>query len=179
MQRTNALNPCDSGALLRLSRFVLWAGAGLVGLGLTATTDFARSHALMINASPSLPYWAIWLDRKAVPGKGDVILFDPPPSSLLTRHFGSNPIAFGKLVLGVGGDVVTARDRTFFVNGKAVAIAKPVTRLGEPLALGPTGTIPGGCYFVATGHKDGFDSRYAAIGWICRGRVLGAGRPVL
>ncbi|HQK96313.1 MAG TPA: conjugal transfer protein TraF, partial [Armatimonadota bacterium] len=36
-----------------------------------------------------------------------------------------------------------------------------------------------GCYFVATDHKDGFDSRYAAIGWICARSVLGVGRAVL
>ena len=53
------------------------------------------------------------------------------------------------------------------------------SRFGEPLALGPTGIIPKGCYFVATGHKDGFDSRYGAIGWICAKSVLGVGRPVL
>ena len=56
---------------------------------------------------------------------------------------------------------------------------KVASRFGEPLALGPTGTIPKGCYFVATDHKDGFDSRYAAIGWICARSVLGVGRPVL
>jgi conjugal transfer pilin signal peptidase TrbI len=39
--------------------------------------------------------------------------------------------------------------------------------------------VPRGCYFVTTGHKDGFDSRYAAIGWICRQRILGVGRPIL
>ena len=30
-----------------------------------------------------------------------------------------------------------------------------------------------------TAHKDGFDSRYAAIGWICAKRILGVGRPIL
>ena len=67
----------------------------------------------------------------------------------------------------------------FFVGGRLVATAKLKSRLGEPLALGPTGIIPKGCYFVATGHRDGFDSRYAAIGWICRSRILGVGRAVL
>lgn len=160
-------------------RLALWAGLGGAALALGATTDFASNHALMINASPSLPYWAIWLDRGAVPARGDLILFDPPPSALLTRHFGAAPQPFGKRVMGVGGDVVTEMGRTYFVNGKAIAIAKTASRLGEPLALGPTGIIPKGCYFVATGHKDGFDSRYAAIGWICAKSVLGVGRPVL
>lgn len=160
-------------------RLALWAGLGTATLALGATTNFAQTHALMINASPSLPHWAIWLDRSAVPVRGDLILFDPPPSALLTRHFGAAPQPFGKQVMGVAGDLVTREGRTFFVNGKAVAIAKVVSRFGEPLALGPTGIIPKGCYFVATDHKDGFDSRYAAIGWICARSVLGVGRPVL
>ena len=160
-------------------RLALWAGLGTATLALGATTNFAQTHALMINASPSLPYWAIWLDRSAMPARGDLILFDPPPSALLTRHFGNAPQPFGKRVMGVAGDLVTREDRTFFVGGKAVAVAKAVSRFGEPLALGPTGIIHKGCYFVATGHKDGFDSRYAAIGWICARSVLGVGRPVL
>jgi conjugal transfer pilin signal peptidase TrbI len=60
-----------------------------------------------------------------------------------------------------------------------VALAKPATRFGEPLALGPTGTIPRGCYFVGTPHRDSFDSRYAAIGWACRPRIIGVGEAIL
>jgi conjugal transfer pilin signal peptidase TrbI len=41
----------------------------------------------MINASPSLPYWAIWLDRGALPQRGEIILFDPPASPLLVKAF--------------------------------------------------------------------------------------------
>ncbi|MBA4162549.1 MAG: conjugal transfer protein TraF [Novosphingobium sp.] len=133
----------------------------------------------MINASPSLPYWAIWLDRTDTPARGDLIVFMPPRSDLVTRHFGAKPLPFGKRVLGVAGDRVTEKDRAFFVNGVAVARAKAASRLGEPLPLGPTGTIPKDCYFVGSEHKDGFDSRYAAIGWICRPQVIGVGRPIL
>lgn len=161
------------------ARLALWAGLGVAALALSALATFASSHALMINASPSLPYWAIWLTRGAAPQRGDIVLFDPPPSPLLAKHFGKAPQPFGKRVAGVPGDMVTRQGRTFFVNGRKVAVAKPASRLGEALALGPTGVVPPGCYFVATGHKDGFDSRYAAIGWICRNRVLGTGRPIL
>ncbi|MBK7162413.1 MAG: S26 family signal peptidase [Sphingomonadales bacterium] len=133
----------------------------------------------MINASPSLPHWAIWLDRGAVPTRGDLILFDPPPSALLTRHFGAAPQPFGKRVMGVAGDLVTGEGAPSSSTARPVATAKVVSRFGEPLALGPTGIIPKGCYFVATDHKDGFDSRYAAIGWICARSVLGVGRPML
>ena len=160
-------------------RLLLWAGLAGAGLALSAAAGFARDHALMINVSPSLPYWAIWLTRGALPARGDIVLFDPPRSALLEKHFGKAPKAFGKQVVGIPGDRITERGRTFYVNGHAVAKAKLVSRRGETLALGPTGIVPKGCFFVATGHVDGFDSRYAAIGWICRPRVLGVGRPIL
>lgn len=160
-------------------RLALWGGLGAAALALSTLSAFARDHALMINASPSLPYWAVWLTRGAVPERGDIILFDPPASKLLERHFGKEPKPFGKRVSGVPGDLVTEKDRAFFVNGRLVARAKLASRLGEPLALGPTGRVPRGCYFVTTEHKDGLDSRYAAIGWICAPRILGVGRPIL
>ena len=160
-------------------RLTLWAGLGAAALALTSLSTFAKDHALMINASPSLPYWAIWLDRGALPQRGDIILFDPPSSPLLERHFGKKPKPFGKKVSGMPGDVVTEKDRNFFVNSRKVAVAKRASRFGEPLVLGPTGVVPQGCYFVTTAHKDGFDSRYAAIGWICAKRILGVGRPIL
>jgi conjugal transfer pilin signal peptidase TrbI len=160
-------------------RLAFWAGLGASMLALTSLSAFARDHALMINISPSLPHWAIWLDRTATPKRGDVILFDPPPSELLEKHFGKEPKPFGKHVMGVAGDRVTENKLIFYVNGKAVATAKTHSSRGEPLELGPTGIIPPGCVFVATAHKDGFDSRYAAIGWICRPRIFGVGRPIL
>ncbi len=146
---------------------------------LAATSRFARDHALMLNLSPSLPHWAVWLDRTVQPQRGDLAVFLPPRSQLLRRHFGPKPPPFAKRVLGMAGDRVTERGRTFYVNGSAVAYAKPASRHGEPLALGPTGVIPAGCLFVAAPHKDSFDSRYAAIGWICRPEVLGKGTAVL
>lgn len=165
--------------LTQVPRLTLLAGLGAGALALAATSQFAESHALMINASPSLPYWAIWLDRTSTPTRGDLIVFMPPRSDLVIRHFGAKPEPFGKRVLGVAGDRVTERNREFFVGGKPVALAKLTSSLGEPLALGPTGTIPAGCYFVGSEHKDGFDSRYAAIGWICKPQVIGVGRPIL
>jgi len=160
-------------------RLWLWTGLGGAALSLSAVAGFASDHALMINVSPSLPYWAIWLDRGAVPSRGDIILFDPPASELLIKHFGKSPRPFGKRVAGLPGDMVREDGRTYFVNGVPVAKAKLTSLRGEPLALGPTGRVPSGCYFVATDHPDGFDSRYAAIGWVCKNRVLGVGSPIL
>jgi conjugal transfer pilin signal peptidase TrbI len=163
----------------RYPRLVLWSALGMSAAAVSATTSFARTHALLINASPSLPYWAIWLTRDAAPKRGDLLVFMPPPSPLLTRHFGAMPALFGKRVIGVAGDRVTTSGREFFVNGHSVGVAKVVSRMGEPLAMGPIGVIPEGCTFVATENRDSFDSRYAAIGWICAPRILGVGRPVL
>ena len=145
----------------------------------SALTDWRDNHSLLINTSPSLPNWAFVLDKTHPPGRGALIFFDPPSSPLLVKHFGAHPAAFGKLVYGVGGDTVTRVGRTFFVNGREVATAKAVSMRGEALALGPTGVIPRGCYFVGTPHKDGFDSRYAVIGWICTARLYGTGTAIL
>ena len=160
----------------------IYAGLILVFGGIAlfqGISAWKASHAFLINTSPSLPNWAFVLETKAPPARGALIFFRPPVSDVLTRNFGKKPQLFGKRVYGVGGDTVTRDGRTFFVNGKAVAVAKTHSRKGEPLALGPVGVIPHGCYFVGTPHKDGFDSRYALIGWICRDRIVGTGTPVL
>ena len=166
-----------SGA--RRRRYLAYALVGGGLLGLSALAQWRDNHALLINATTSLPNWAFLIDKRRAPSRGDLIFFDPPRSALVKRHFGRKPQPFGKIVYGVGGDRVEARGRLFLVNGRPVALAKPHTRLGEPLAAGPTGTLPHGCYFVATPHRDSFDSRYAAIGWICRPRVIGVGKAIL
>jgi conjugal transfer pilin signal peptidase TrbI len=170
----------SNGTAPRLpKRLLIWGSLAAAAISLSSLAAFARDHALMINISPSLPYWAIWLERGVMPTRGEIIVFDPPRSTLLSAHFGKAPKPFTKKVLGVAGDRVTRKGRIYLVNGRAVATAKPMSMRGEPLELGPTGLIPHGCYFVGTEHKDGFDSRYAAIGWICRNRVLGTGRAIL
>ena len=154
------------------------SGLALFG-AYNALTDWREHHALMINITPSLPNWAFFVTTGTRPSRGDFVFFDPPRTPLVVRHFGAKPQPFGKIVYGMAGDRVTRVGPEFYVNGKLIARAKPVTRLGEPLALGPTGIIPVGCYFVGSPHKDGFDSRYAAIGWICNRRVVGTGTPIL
>ena len=124
-----------------VQRLVLWGGLGAGALALSSLAAFAQGHALMINVSPSLPYWAIWVTRGAPVHRGDIILFDPPTSPLLVKHFGAKPKPFGKRVSGVPGDIIAEQNRIYFVNGEAVAKAKLESRLGEPLALGPTGRV--------------------------------------
>lgn len=154
---------------------------GLVALPLVwAPLDaFRKDHAFLINASPSLPHWAFWLDKRAPIARGSLIFFEPPPSKLVAQHFGPGPQMFGKRVLGVPGDMVSHKGPDVFINGRKVAARLAVTRLGVPLTRGPAGPIPANCFYAGTDHPRGFDSRYAAIGFVCRGQILGSGRAIL
>ena len=172
-------SPTAFWSTARRRRYLVYAA---VGIGLVSLGELARwsdDHALLVNATTSLPNWAFLIDRKGMPARGDFVFFAPPPGPLLARHFGARPQPFGKIVYGVAGDRITRQGRLFLVNGKPMALAKPATRFGEPLALGPTGIIPRRCYFVGTPHRDSFDSRYAAIGWVCRPRIIGVGKAIL
>ena len=88
---------------------------------------------------------------------------------------------FGKIVYGIPGDTVQHWGRMVTVNHRVVAYTKPFTKAGEPLVIGPSGVIPSGCYYVGTPHKDGFDCRYAAIGFACQRQIVGTGEadPVI
>jgi conjugal transfer pilin signal peptidase TrbI len=160
----------------------LWAllAAAIVGtVTLGAISDWRETHVLLINASDSLPNWAFLIRRGQRPGRGDYIFFDPPPSALLRRHFGPKPEMFGKRVYGLAGDVVAHRGAIVTINGKPVAAMKPLTKTGEPLTPGIVGTIPPGCYYAGSPHRDGFDSRYAEIGFVCGRQIIGVGEPIL
>ncbi|WP_454887616.1 S26 family signal peptidase [Sphingomonas oryzagri] len=156
----------------------LAAGAAVIAAW-SGLSHWRDHHAFLINATQSLPDWAFLIERGVTPHRGDYVFFDPPHDPLVLRHFGEMPSMFGKIVYGEAGDVVTRVGRAYFVNGREVAVAKIVSHRGEPLALGPVGRIPPGCYFVGSPHPDGLDSRYAAIGWPCVHRIVGVGTPVL
>ena len=107
------------------------------------------------------------------------VFFVPPAHPIVIRHFGSNKQMFGKIVYGMPGDTVEHRGNTVLVAGRVVSHTKPATRFGEPLVRGSNGVVPQGCYYVGTPHKDGFDSRYAAIGYACSDKIVGVGEPIL
>jgi conjugal transfer pilin signal peptidase TrbI len=152
--------------------------AGMLA-GSSALAAWRDQHGLVINTTDSLPHWAFWIDRAREPQRGDFVVFKAPGSPLVTAHFGEAPPPFAKRVLGMPGDLVARRGETVLVNGEVVARLKPRTRRGETLAPGPTGRIPARCYYLGTRHPDGFDSRYAAIGFVCRSSIVGAGDALL
>ncbi|ODU77536.1 MULTISPECIES: S26 family signal peptidase [unclassified Novosphingobium] len=154
----------------------------LVGASLAAwqgLRDWSRHHGLFINASASLPNWAFLVELGRFPARGDVVLFDPGRDPLVVRHFGAAPRPFAKIAYGLPGDLITRHGEEVAVNGLPVARLKPFTRQGEALIPGPLGVVPRGCVFAASPHRDGFDSRYAVIGFVCRDRLLGTGKAIL
>jgi len=152
---------------------------GLVAIAFEALDDWHDRHAILINASESLPTWALLVETGRFPARGDYVVFDPGHDPLVAKHFGKHPKPFAKIAYGVPGDLVTRDGARVLVNGTEVSRLKPLTRQGEALVPGPIGRVPPGCIYAGTPHKDGFDSRYAAIGFICHDRLIGTGEPVL
>lgn len=151
----------------------------LTGLGLGVLSDWRAHHALLINASQSLPDWAFLVELGRFPARGDHVVFAPGYDPLVRRHFGERPPVFVKVAYGVPGDRVDRIGGVVRVNGREIARLKPRTGQGEVLVPGPLGTVPRGCVFAASPHRDGFDSRYAAIGFVCHDRLIGSAEAIL
>ncbi len=159
-----------------------WLVIGALAATLAASSSLAswrQSHALLINTTQSLPNWAFWIDKHRVPQRGDFVVFSAPQTPLITAHFGSSSPPFAKRVYGMPGDVVSRQGNVVRINGAEVARLKPASSRGEALKPGPTGRIPEHCYYLGTVHKDGLDSRYADIGFVCSGRIIGTGDSLL
>lgn len=159
-----------------------WLAIAALAAALGGTSSLAHwrdDHAILINTTQSLPNWAFWIDRHRQPQRGDFVVFTPPQTPLVTAHFGPNAPPFAKRVYGMPGDLVTRQGRVVSINGKVAAQLKPISSRGEPLLPGPTGRIPRDCYYLGSEHKDGFDSRYADIGFVCKDRIIGAGDTAL
>lgn len=148
-------------------------GCALAYLAYTGLDGFAKSHGLLINQTESLPNWAFWVDNGQAPEKGEYIVFDPGKDPLTLAYFGEKPQPFIKIVYGVEGDNIRHIGNEVYVNQKPMVTLKPLTQKGDKLTPGPIGTVPKGCYFAGTPHKDGFDSRYESIGFVCRDRLIG------
>jgi conjugal transfer pilin signal peptidase TrbI len=129
---------------------------------------FHANYALGLNASPSLPHRFFLIHKGELPKRGEYVAF---------HWLGGGPypagVTFVKVIEGMPGDVVTSADRVFSVNGVPVGYAKTVSRQGQPLDPGPTGTLPTGHYYVRAPHPDSLDSRYQLTGWIAESQIIG------
>ena len=135
----------------------------LAGLWLLAAS---RVH---VNASWSDEAWgyAAFPLFGEEPAVGDRVLFEPPDAL-------GSPVPYLKTVRGLPGDrVAIGLDRMVTVAGVELGIAKTHALDGRPLAAPAAGTIPPGRYYLHGDHVDSHDSRYAEIGLVPRGRILG------
>jgi conjugal transfer pilin signal peptidase TrbI len=126
-----------------------------------------------INMTESLPQRLFLVRFNQKPKVGDFIVFRGPEHLKIPET-----LTFTKQVKGKGGDIVTRKERNFFINDHWVGKAKTHSLKGEPLAFGPVGVIPEGQYYVATDHKDSFDSRYQDVGWISISQCIGVAYPL-
>jgi conjugal transfer pilin signal peptidase TrbI len=140
---------------------------------LVALVAFGRHFILTLNVSDSLP-GTIFLIRKGSPAaRGDLVAFHYGGGGPFTRG-----ALFLKRVVGVPQSIVTRRDagngfRDYFVDGRYVGRAKPKSRTGMPLEPGPTGVIPPDHYYMTAPNPDSLDSRYALVGWVAGGEIVG------
>ena len=118
-------------------------------LGLHQLSRWGETHAFMVNQTESLPNWAFFVDGGRFPERGDYVVFDPGKDELTVAYFGHGQ-AFTKIATGIPGDTITRSGRDVLVNGEVVARTKAKTKKGEPLAVGPIGTVPEDCVFATT-----------------------------
>ena len=129
---------------------------------------FQTQFAIGVNATESFPERLFLIHKGEQATRGQLVAF---------RWGGGGPYAAGvtfvKRIAGAAGDTVSRSERAFYVNGIPVGIAKRVSRLGLPLAPGPTGVLPPGRYYVQAPHPDSLDSRYALTGWVAEDQIIG------
>jgi conjugal transfer pilin signal peptidase TrbI len=137
-------------------------------LAALAAAWFDAHFTVALNVTESLPVRLFLIHRGEQPGRGDYVAF---------RWLGGGPYPAGatfiKEIAGMSGDVVTQVERDYFVNGRAVGRAKPLSLQGLTLEPGPTGTLPDGTYYVRSTHPDSLDSRYGLTGWVSQAQIIG------
>ena len=126
----------------------------LLGVGL-ALMLFTSRYQFAINVTDSLP--------------GTVLLIDKKDKAVSRGRY----VTVIKRVAGIEEDQVTVINRTVFINGQKVGVAKTHSRSGQPLMATSDTIIPYGYFYASADHPDSFDSRYAKPGLISTSAVRG------
>jgi conjugal transfer pilin signal peptidase TrbI len=80
--------PRASSWRLKLGGMALIGGAAL---GWSALKDWHDHHAFLINASESLPNWALLVETGRFPARGDYVVFAPGHDPLVSSISGPIP----------------------------------------------------------------------------------------
>ncbi|TAG49794.1 MAG: hypothetical protein EAZ30_02865 [Betaproteobacteria bacterium] len=135
------------------------------------------NYRLLPNASNSLGVsWFVVRLHEPV-AREHFVAFRAPNNGLYPES-----LWWVKRVVGVGGDVVTRRDDTYFVNGREMGVARRSGQTGramELLSVPESGRVLGiNELFVMGDHPYSFDSRYAAIGVVDRNATIGRAHAI-
>ena len=150
-------------AALRRRHVALGVMIALAALWLAAAS---RVHVNASWSDGSWGYAAFPLFGEA-PAVGDRVLFEPPDA------VGSR-VPYLKTVRGVPGmRIEVEADGRVLLDGVPVGRAKTHALDGRPLAAIAPGIIPAGHFYLHADHADSHDSRYAEIGLVPQGRILG------
>lgn len=134
-----------------------------------AVVVLATDHVfLVVNLTDSLPGRLFVVLPGAFPQRDELLAYRwhggagyPRDSIIVKRR------------AGLPGDRITLADRTVFLNGDALGVAKTASRRGIPLTAIAAGVIPSGHSYVAAPHPDSLDSRYALTGLVSDEQVIG------
>ena len=150
---------------------------GLAVMLVLAALWLAAASHVHVNASWSDGAWgyAAFPLFGENPKPGDRVLFEPPETAWTGPRSGlGSKVPYLKTVRGVPGmHIEVGEDRTVFLDGVPAGRAKTHALDGRPLAAIVPGIIPPGHFYVHADHVDSHDSRYAEIGLVPHGRILG------
>lgn len=133
---------------------------------------------LLFNWTPSLPYRVALMRAVKQPLRRGQYVVYAFAGEAQAFYPGLKGQPFFKIVRGLPGDVLTVRERTVFINGEAVGIARTHTFDHRPLTPIAPMTIPPGHYYVQGASSDSFDSRYRESGLVRTGQLIGVAAPI-
>ena len=139
----------------------------LAVLALVAGAWLLLASRVYVNGSWSDGAWGYALVPVGRPGRGDVVIFEPPEAL-------GSAVPYLKTVVGLpGARIDVDAERRVWLDGEAVARAKAVALDGRRLNPIAATVIPPDFYYLHGDHPDSHDSRYAEIGLVPRERILG------
>ena len=158
-----------------MTRPLLWLSRLTAGVVLVCVAAWASTlwFTVTLNMSHSLP-GTLYVIHK---GSG----FQRDDLTAYRWHGGAGyprGAIFIKQVAGLPGDTVRRVDRAFWVNDRAIGVAKPTSKAGRPLVPATVGVIAPGDYFMVTPSADSLDSRYAVSGNIPLTDIIGKAHEI-
>lgn len=142
----------------------------LIAAGMLIPSRFA------VSITPSTEHRIFFLKKGPPTGeliKGAYVMLDI--RSKYVDH--GTPYLVIKRIACTGGEVLNTVGRSFYCNGREIAVAKDLSLKGEDLPLFRyTGEIPSDSVFVTGQHRDSFDSRY--FGFLRKTEVKAVAYPL-